>query len=48
MKTQELLSAYAVPAKTVIFVSHYEHEIPAWINKRIYLEQGQIKELVSM
>ncbi|MGV3588879.1 MAG: ATP-binding cassette domain-containing protein [Adhaeribacter sp.] len=45
-KTQQLLSAYASPTKTVIFVSHYEHEIPAWINKRIYLEQGQIKELV--
>ncbi|KAA5547989.1 ATP-binding cassette domain-containing protein [Adhaeribacter rhizoryzae] len=45
-KTQELLSAYATPAKTVIFVSHYEHEIPTWINKRIYLEQGQMKELI--
>ncbi|GEO05789.1 molybdenum ABC transporter ATP-binding protein [Adhaeribacter aerolatus] len=45
-KTQELLSTYATPAKTIIFVSHYEHEIPTWINKRIYLEQGQIKELV--
>lgn len=46
-KTQELLTTYATPAKTVIFVSHCEHEIPSWITKRIYLEKGQIKNLIA-
>jgi molybdate transport system ATP-binding protein len=45
-KIQALLSAYATPDKTIIFVSHYEKEIPPWINKRIYLENGQIRNLL--
>jgi len=45
-KTQVLLKAYATPEKTVILVSHYTSEIPDWINKRLYLENGQIKSII--
>lgn len=44
-KTQALLTAYASPEKTVILVSHYDQEIPVWINKRLYLEEGRVKEI---
>ena len=42
----ELLKAYATPDKTIIFVSHYNTEIPAWIDKRLQLENGKIKSII--
>jgi len=45
-KTQALLKTYATPEKTIILVSHYTSEIPDWINKRLYLQNGQIKSII--
>ncbi|PIQ21870.1 MAG: hypothetical protein COW65_06480 [Cytophagales bacterium CG18_big_fil_WC_8_21_14_2_50_42_9] len=42
----ELLKTYATPNKTIIFVSHYNTEIPAWIDKKMQLENGKIKSIV--
>ena len=44
-QSQELLKTYAIPDKTIIFVSHYNSEIPDWINKRLALENGEIKAI---
>ena len=42
----ELLKAYATPDKTIIFVSHYNTEIPDWIDKRLTLENGKIESII--
>lgn len=42
----ELLQAYATPEKTLILVSHHAEEIPDWVNSRLEMEKGKIKNLV--
>ena len=42
-KCQRLLSYYAQSNRTIIFVSHYKDEIPSFITRYIYLENGKAK-----
>jgi molybdate transport system ATP-binding protein len=43
---RELLNEIAISQKkTLIFVSHYEDEIPACVNKKLYLENGVVVKM---
>jgi molybdate transport system ATP-binding protein len=42
----KLLHLYCTPATTLIFVSHYSHEIPAFVKNYLVLDQSKISKLV--
>lgn len=41
-----LLHHYCTPSTTLLFVSHYQHEIPAFVDQYLYLEAGRIRKLI--
>ncbi|MDO1447917.1 ATP-binding cassette domain-containing protein [Rhodocytophaga aerolata] len=41
----KLLQMYCTPATTLIFVSHYSHEIPTFVNNYLVLDRGRISKL---
>jgi molybdate transport system ATP-binding protein len=41
----KLLQQYCTPATTLLFVSHYSHEIPPFIKNSLILDKGRISKL---
>lgn len=42
-----LLQEFCGSSTTLIFVTHYFHEIPPFVNKFLYLEGGKISKVIS-
>jgi molybdate transport system ATP-binding protein len=42
-----LLRYYCTDSTTLLFVSHYLHEIPDFVNNRLFLEKGKVSKVES-